>query len=200
VTTDSDPALAAWRRKFERWVSAEQGLRSLPDAISREDLTEPLRQWWEETSEVLLAAVHLEVHFGIRPDPPIHELLAKLSVAARDLSNGNVPVLVSGVVTQGRPRTWDAERRDIGRAVRYVEAAKAGLIDDRRHNATVREAFGVTGVTVRDWCRNSDFYLDRVPESEMPDHITAEMIKAGKRYQVAGRSAKAISARGSKKA
>jgi len=142
--TDAIAALDAWRLNYEEWATAEIALRRLPDDLDRGKLAAALRSWWQETSDLLLAAVHLEVHFGIRPDPPIHELLAKLSVMSADLANGNLPVLAAGVVTQGRPRTWDAERRDIGKAVRYVEAVKAGTINDRKPNATVRGNFGVS--------------------------------------------------------
>lgn len=185
-------ALIAWQEHFEKWAAAENELRQLsPEA--KEELSENLRRWWEITSELLLAAVHLEVHFGLHPDPSPHELLAKLSVMSADLANGNIPVLVSGVVTGGRPKTWDAERRDIGRAVRYVEAAKAGTVNDRRPNATVREEFGVSAPTVRQWCQDREYYMRRLPDlADWPDRIDREMREAGERYKSWGRGVEAL--------
>ena len=198
--TDKQIALAAWQANFEEWVAAESELRHLLPDIKQERLAEHLRQWWKATSDLLLAAVHLEVHFGLRPDPPPYELLTKLSVTSADIANGNIPVLVSGVVLAGRTKAWDAERRDIGKAVRYVEAANAGTITDRKHNATVRKAYGVSAPTVRQWCQQREYYLYRLPTfAEAPDRVVREMFEAGARYRVFGRGTEAIRLRASKR-
>lgn len=192
-------ALVAWRKLFEQWAALENELRQIvPEAEI--DLSNKLRRWWEITSELLLAAVHLEVHFELRPDPPPHELMAKLSVMAAELANGNIPVLVSGVAAGGRPKTWDAERRDIGKAVRYIEAVRARTVEDRRPNATVRAAFGVSAPTVRQWCQLREYYLHRLPTfADAPERLTREMFEAGARYQVYGRGIEAIRLRASKR-
>jgi hypothetical protein len=188
--------LAAWRVEFEAWAALEARVREVTPDTPESEQRELFRAWWSASGSLLLAAVHCQVHFGVEPDPPPFELMAKLSVIALDLQNGNVSPLIEKTKAQGRRATWDAERRDIGRAVRYLEAVKEGKIDDHRHTQTVCEAYGVKAPTVRGWQRNAEHFLYRLPRLNLPaDRIVKEMREAGQRYRLWGHSETALIAR-----
>jgi hypothetical protein len=161
---------------------------------------ELLRDWWRSI-EMLFKATARATALG-ETVPPIPEALNAIAGIASYLAVGKIPDPVKAAAAKGRTKRGPWEARDIGVAVAYTLACKGMLqhnghavsITDQTPNKTVREAFGVSDRTVRDW--QNDCQPDSLGVNDItPDILTNLMKKAGERYSSAGRSTQAISKR-----
>jgi len=131
----------------------------------------------------------------LEPFPPV---LARICADfACYLAAGKLPGPISDALARGAPKTGPEEARDQGWAVAYLLAANEGIIADVKATATVAEAFGVEGRTVRRWKKKlaasgmswRDMVPDTVSETERDKLISDHMRVAGERYLKQGRLA-----------
>lgn len=78
----------------------------------------------------------------------------RLGDALRDLIGGHRHVLFHLKMTHGSRTLSFAARGAIEDAVRYVLWGRAGYLNDKKYNKTVREAFGVARTTVDGWVKS----------------------------------------------
>lgn len=119
------------------------------------------------------------------------------------VSIGRIP----GMMQWSQKRGYEPgphEKRDIGYAVAYIKAARAGEIIDHSPIKSVAAAYGATPRTVKRWqvtyafTEPSHFFPDS-PSSERGVMLSEAMRKHGERYQLAGRTPDAISRRSRKR-
>ncbi len=106
------------------------------------------------------------------------EIAYTLGDALRDLMDGHLPKLLDVKLDAGARRLGYGARSGIEDAVRYVAWVKAGYIDDRAPNKTVRECYGASAKRVRVWCAES--YVE-VPAGK-PSVGEVERVKALMRF------------------
>ncbi len=156
------------------------------------------REWFRSVYELLDLYVTASADVKLADTPlrlPI-ELVQVFSKTAESLAVGACPLFIEDAVSRGRTGLVPTERRDIEYAVAYVTAARAKLISDDTPIKTISSWFGVTARAVHGWAKKH-----QVPDPAKKVHGYIEVLpkraeEAGQRYKIAGRSTKAISARG----
>ncbi len=79
-----------------------------------------------------------------------------LAFAFRDIISGSHSWLFDQTERRSGDRSTAIQGLNyIAIAVAYAESSKAKLIDDRRYNKTIREAYGVSPKAVRVWIKDS---------------------------------------------
>jgi hypothetical protein len=160
-----------------------------------------LRDWWGAI-EAPLKVYKIALAEGRTLSPPPIEILECLEVVASCLATGKLPGIAADAISQGRRGAESRERRDLGLAVAYMQAASgrlehAGeqvLIEDWRPVATICEAFGVGRSTAQGWRKNIEPAFLGV--HRIDGEILASLMRdAGARYKTAGRSASATASR-----
>jgi hypothetical protein len=103
----------------------------------------------------------------------------------------------------GTPGFRVQEKSDIQCACRFVQAAKAGLIDEPHPIKRLAEWFGVSPRTIHSWIAQfgandllTRFFPDAGSRGEL---IASQAVKAGYRYSNSGRGQKAIKSRNRKR-
>ena len=144
---------------------------------------ELLRRWWEDVSAICRTWSRDPSQFSLPP-----KVIFILGKMADELSRGIVPEPINGVLRRGEKAVRYTERRHIGWAVRYVLAARSGLLVDRSPNKSVQEAFGVAKRTVQDWVRTYGEFVAQESEysTSAPARITAKMAECGAIYRQRG--------------
>lgn len=195
IEDDPEDLLIQWRELLLRWTNSNQHRLDM-GALSEGEQHEILREWWAITSEVLWLNVRIGHVDGVEITPPPLTLLATLAHLAGDLSNGVPSDLLHGMITPGAPRRSAKERLGISWAIRYIDAARQGLISDRSYNKTVRTAYDVSAATVRDWMNRRDEICAGIPKTSLsPDQLRSKMLSAGKLHMTISRSHSAIEKR-----
>lgn len=176
-----------------------------------------LRGWWGAV-ETLLNVYHIELaKSGFAPTAaearPVQiplELAAVLKNQCGYLAAGLVPELMKDVTKGegGRRRKGPDEKRDIGIGIAYCRACcpegleHAGnvvrITIDPHPVKTVAGWFGVKERTVQGWVHDEEPAFLGLGEINA-DNLVSRTQQAGRRYSAAGRSAKAIQDRATKR-
>ena len=114
----------------------------------------PLAQDWFRASASLLAQFREQSRLGLTPEVPI-EAIDRLANLAKHFADGREHP-VAAAARDNERGYWPAERRGLAVAVFYARAAKAGEVNDRFYNKTIREAYGVRDRTVRRWIADGE--------------------------------------------
>jgi hypothetical protein len=120
------------------------------------------------------------------------------------IASGHLPEPIRDATSPNRSSAGPLENRDIMAAMLYIDAARKNIVQDPSAIGTIVSEFGVDRRSVFRWKRkyknlSLEEGLRYISEAEAPAHIRNEMRKAGKRYQMAGRSSSAIASRNSKR-
>jgi hypothetical protein len=164
---------------------------------------------WAHTLASVLAAYNLPDNWDVEEKP--REQIPRWIVVVlykllQFFIDANLPEPVRTLIKRGgTPGPGPNMRRDIGRAVAYIVAARAGDISDDQPVRTICNHFKVSTRTVQNWMANLSWMepsdlLNRVPETQRPMYLIERMKEAGARYARQGRSAHAIQQRGKKAA
>jgi len=178
---------------WQSLLADEERLFNRARELSRENWektdarSKAVREWWSVANAILWKYTRTQAQQNIYLEPMPIITMARLANIAEELSNGNVPSFVSDAATSGRPR-WLKERHHIAYAIYYIEAAKRGEIQDRSHNKTVREIYGVSARAVQKWVEERDEICVGVPIRNLDSTlIEKKMRESGAVYQSIGR-------------
>lgn len=196
------PSDADLRRAIEEEAKLKKRLRRLANTSTQERL-KACRAWWRAVQGVL-------EQFAIRrradsPGSPEGEckipgeLLLILSGFAGYLAVGQIPAPIEWVTSKkkGRRATGPTEQQDIRWAASYRDAVEDGRIRDDNPAKTVADAYGAEARTAQGWLKKTSAVEGSAKMSG--EVIKCRMRNAGKRYQVSGRSRKAIAHRDPRK-
>ena len=151
-----------------------------------EAVVDSLEGYRSETNDALRGRM-------VEPFPP--EIALELETALRFILAGTVPetlsILTSG---PGSRRAGPVEKMYIERAVRYVRAAEAGLVDDPEPRIRVCELFGIKPRTLLNWLKKTPIDIDEFyPDAGNCDElITQQMFSSAEEYRKRGRSVSAL--------
>jgi len=107
------------------------------------------------------------------------DIAVELRTSMRDILWGITPDLFKTHKGIGE-RTYSPTVNDcIEAAVRYIRFAKAGLIDDKSPNKTIKEEYGVAKSTVSTWLNHKNFSHIKSPQSS---DVTKDEIEAIVRF------------------
>ncbi len=184
--TPPRPVAAAYREFLAaRDTLSREGAKN----TRRDDLRAPVRDLHRPIWEAALAALtayHHPLNWDdrrpVEPLPP--EIAHQLATALGELVGGKMPTTWKVVAKASRPTT-PGLMADIAAAVRYVRAAKARVILDPKHAASVAAAFKVASTVVHRWNRETPI-LPAIPdagEETQGETIRIGMICAGQHYQ-----------------
>ena len=163
------------------------------------------RAWWAAVENVLRLyerVVHGYEHFT----PPPKEIITILKGLAGYLAVGSIPGPILAARKEGSHEPGPTERFDIAIAVLYVAAAKEGIkrgtkiirVDDASPIKTVSIAYGIDKRTIQKWTNKYGVELV-IPDPFDSEKLADWMRAAGRRYQQAGRSKRAIERRDRKR-
>ncbi|MEP6827634.1 MAG: hypothetical protein ABJA10_06135 [Aestuariivirga sp.] len=180
------------RTQLYRILSSESG--SQPSAAA-------LREWWRSVDNVLKVFV-LQAAKGDMPNPLPLDLLRVISGFTGSFASGKIPDPIRHSVSEGNPAAGPNERRQIGLAVAYKQAAEGKLfhngvaisIPDKTSTKTLCKLFGVKESTVRGWKKRYEPAFLGI--NDITAGIFVKLVKAaGRQYRQSGRSHKAIARR-----
>ncbi|WP_395697894.1 hypothetical protein [Methylocella sp.] len=178
-----DDAAQSLQEEWLRLRQAEVELRKKAGKLISEPSTsefgQALRDWWGGVEKAL--AFYNRNAANWRALKPPAGLLNIVENLAGYLAAGTIPKLVARAATRGAPAAGPTERRHIAIAVAYIRAAEAHFafldaddagapkatgaravayggavyVVDPHPKKTVREAFGISAVTLRRWQTNA---------------------------------------------
>jgi len=151
--------------------------------------SEAVREWWCAANAVLWMFTRTRAQFNHELQPFPAFTFGRLANISEELSNGNLPSLVSDAAGTGR-KYFLMERHHIAYGVLYIEAVKRGEIQDKSPNKTVRQAYNVTAKTVQNWMKRRDEMCVGVPHEHLsPDKLKLKMLECAGVYSHIGRGA-----------
>ena len=144
----------------------------------------------KQVEDALLAYANVNDDVRFPFPPPMAEYLWEL---VSELLAGGTPETLQAIARGGAPSLSAVRWNYILAAVCYIKACKKGLIEDKSPNKTVRQYFGVSASTVRDWCQDKRNDLDPeslpIPEScDLVEFLRKEMEAAGANYRQSPRT------------
>lgn len=161
---------AAWRQA----VAAERA-----EAPNMRRLTKHARDWWAASERVIQEYLSL-CRAGASPPPPI-VAMERWANIADDFSRGRRHAMVRYATRgPGRP-AGRTERHDKAQAVFYIEAVRAGQIEDSAPVKTVGTLYGVHGRTIRKWLKDGEKIIKGIPRPS-DGSMHASMSAAAKNY------------------
>lgn len=181
---------AVWRALIELEDEQMAELRRL-DWQNQEktaDKSDAAREWWRTCRDILQGLLDDQTEYNPRFPADAIERLRRI---CDDQSRGHVPDVVEDSRKLGSG-LWRGEAEDRQCAVRYVQAAKAGLIADKSPVKTVADSFLVTRQTVQSWVVQSSAFEEDDPAQLSANEIFDRMKKAASRSRQNGRGAQAI--------
>lgn len=188
--TDLERVRAAWKADCEAYEDLfSELIRTQPPEGSDPALEhrEAVRFFWKASAHLLNQYVRVYGQHGEYLEPMPLVPLARFALHFEELGNGIVPDLIENARAPGRPLRW-GERRDISKAVYFLEAVDSGEIAHPAPVKTVAECFNVTKQTVRNWRSRSED-ICKGQYRPHPDMLEKSMRGAGARYAVLGRGA-----------
>ncbi|WP_103761364.1 hypothetical protein [Roseovarius confluentis] len=152
--------------------------------------SQAVREWWCIANAILWTYQRDNAHEGDRLDPMPMAVLSRLAKMADDLRHGNIPDFIKDVAVAGKGRPyWRMERRAIGYALLYIEAAARGEIEDGRPKSSVAKLYDVSGQTVRNWIqRRSEFVTGISKGQSTPQMLNSLIHEHGETFARIGRS------------
>ena len=180
--TDDD-SKQDWLRLVHEEQKAFDHAKGLPDDASPTKRENAARDWFLASSKLLLEFLWQNAYANVRfPGPFPGDAIGRIASLADALAQGRLPdPIVDATASGGRPGRWRGERRNIATAIRYVELAKAGEIQDRRPIVAVVEAFQVERSTVQRWLRDRGQICEGLPETPA-EQFPEALRRAGARY------------------
>ena len=189
----------------EEWKTALiEEERARLKVLQNIDAGDEWRAWWAAVENVLRLyerVVHGHENYG----PPPKEIISILKELVGYLAVGSIPGPILAARKEGAHKPGPTERLDIAIAVLYVAAAKDGIwraqfikIDDASPVKTAADAYGVEKRTIQKWINKYGVELF-IPGQFKSATLAALMLVAGQRYQLAGRSKRAIARRDRKR-
>ncbi len=180
------------QQEWDRLVALEKtAAKSARDVCnntksSKKQRANALRAWWSAVNAVLIFYIRAPRDHGFPLEPMPADTLSRLSALSEELSNGNIPPVIEDVYVTGRRLMWRMQRRDIAKAIYYIDAVRRGEIEDPHPIKTVREHFGVLQRTVQRWIKRRDEICTGVAGGDpgyAPDDIRKAMVFAGGQYR-----------------
>lgn len=176
-------------------IDEEKALFDRCRELDTEDASKPqksmaTRSWWGVLHLQLWIYSNAQRQLSHTLEPYPAYAFERLTRITHDLSKGVVSpaILDAGKGNNGRPMTF-FERRDIAHAVYYIQAVKAGALEDQSWNKTVRDTYNVSQRAVRRWQENADTICFLVPKPISAKQATRRMREGGERYSRIGRGA-----------
>ncbi len=171
---------AAFQRNCELDSHGEHVSQEKKDAV---------REWWRLVNGILWMFVRTRAQHNHELQPFPAYTLGRLANIAEEISNGNVPSLISDARKGGRA-LWRAERHHIAYGIAYIEAVREGKIIDKSPNKTVRQAYNVTAKAVQNWMKRRDEFCVGVPFKHLtPSQLQEKMVECAEVYARIGRGA-----------
>lgn len=172
-----------------------------------DDVSDAARGWYTVAAQVL-AAYCLKTNWpggygGVPIQHLPHRFVEKLRTQFLYLAAGQIPGPMLMVRKKGKEPGPD-ESQDIGVAISYIHAARAGIIADGNPIKTICDAYGANKRTVqrwraeRDWV-TPDMFFPELSGPELAESVTVAMQRAGAAYKAAGRTQAAIAGRASQR-
>jgi len=181
-----------------QWLEALRLEREARGKLAAEDETnkgavssEVCREWWERVGTLLDLYISI-AKSGASPTPQPLELLFALKGMAGYLAVGQIPDPISDVRSRGATQPGPTERRHIAFASAYIQAAKAGKIDDPKPIKRIQDHFGVVRQTAQKWGKREVPESIRMLADSDPDDLIGQTFSAGEIYRQAGRSSLAV--------
>lgn len=150
------------RSCYWRYIESRAAFEKLGPLLRRENpkesemLDEVIKNWYYAIVDTALAFTD-PVNFtkNNKPIEPIDmEIIFMISELASDLIEGSLnPTVRRLFFSPGRPGLSSIPRRCIDTAVRYVFAARCGIVNQPRVTAKVASLYGVAENTVYRWCQ-----------------------------------------------
>lgn len=163
TNSDAHPSDALLRELMQQeqaaWQQAVAAERAEPLHMRR--LSKLARDWWAACARLIQEYLKL-CRAGASPPLPA-AAMERWANIADDFSRGRRHAMAR-YATRGPGRAAGRdERHDKAQAVFYMEAVKAGHIEDGAPIKTVSTLYGVHGRTVRKWLKDADKIITGIP-------------------------------------
>lgn len=192
---------------FSLFRTASARLQTALESGSADQIGEASRQWFQFATLTFRAYCRPENWPNGTLSQPKEALpLVLASVVANQIEYLSIG-RITGMMDWARKRGNEPgphENRDIGYAVAYIKAVRAGLITDPSPLKSVASAYGANLRTVKRWQAKYEFVLptDFFPDAQDSERgalLDVAMREHGERYRLAGRTADAIDSRARKR-